>query len=143
LQRPWVFVASLLTLVLIAAATRNSAVLLAPLVLVQVLLVVRATRALGTGNLTGWVVYLGAVIASLVFIILGISYLPADIFSCQLNSGFSKHIRVAICGNQCCILINNLPQMAGHPPCTTCEFENVMCMQCINACSKVQGIRLK
>jgi len=75
LQRPWVFVASLLTLVLIAAATRNSAVLLAPLVLVQVLLVVRATRALGTGNLTGWVVYLGAVIASLVFIILGISYL--------------------------------------------------------------------
>lgn len=75
LKRPWVFVASILVMVLIAAVTRDVGFLLVPAVLVVVYLILLATRGRSDWNLRGWVVYIGILAFSLFFIFTGIRYL--------------------------------------------------------------------
>jgi glucose-6-phosphate-specific signal transduction histidine kinase len=75
LKRPWVFIASILVMVLIAAATRDVGYLLVLAVLVVVHLIVLATRGRRDWNLRGWVGYIGILAFSLFFIFTGIRYL--------------------------------------------------------------------
>jgi hypothetical protein len=75
LKRPWVFIASILVMVLIAAATRDAGFLLVPVVLVVVLLIVLASRGRSDWNLRGWVGYIGILAFSLFFTFTGIRYL--------------------------------------------------------------------
>ena len=74
-KHPWVLVASLCVLVLLAGLTRNVGILVVPLLLGVTLVITRGSRSRGDGRLFGTVIYVGAVSASLVFVALGIRYL--------------------------------------------------------------------